>query len=300
MKPEGKHGGDVVLYEQRGSVALVTMNRPEYRNAQNSAMTYALDRAFYQAAQDESINVIVLSGAGPSFSSGHDAGSPGKDIDKTFQRTSMWPNHVGKGEIEGMFKRKQEVFIEFCRRWRGIPKPTIAMVHGACVAGGLMLAWVCDIIVAADDAFFSDPIVRLGAPGVEYLAHPWEMRPRFAKEFLFLGERIDAQRALEMGMINRVVTRASLETTVMDIANRIATMPPVAVTLAKMSVNFAEDQMGLRSATDYAFIAQQLATAITVETRFREGTETTGSIGAMKQWAKGQGATIQRGRGSKK
>ena len=78
-------------------------------------------------------------------------------------------------------------------------------VQGACIAGGLMLAWICDLIVAADDAFFADPVVRMGIPGVEYFAHPWVMGPRFAKEFLFLGERVYAERALQLGMVNRVV-----------------------------------------------------------------------------------------------
>src|SRR5690606_6146455 len=97
------------------------------------------------------------------------------------------------------------------RRWREVPKPTIAMVQGACVAGGLMLAWVCDLIVASDDAFFADPVVRMGIPGVEYFAHPYELNPRIAKEFLFLGERMSAERAYQMGMLNRVVSRDQLE-----------------------------------------------------------------------------------------
>src|SRR5690242_13830458 len=118
-----------------------------------------------------------------------------------------------------------EVYLGMCRRWREIPKPSIAMVHGACIAGGLMLAWVCDLVLAAADAFFADPVVRMGIPGVEYFAHPWVMGPRFAKEFLFLGERVDARRAHELGMVNRVVARADLEASTLDLANRIATMP---------------------------------------------------------------------------
>ena len=103
-----------------------------------------------------------------------------------------------------------EVYLGMCRRWREIPKPTIAMVQGACIAGGLMLAWVCDVIIAADDAFFADPVVRMGIPGVEYFAHPWVLGPRFAKEMLFTGDRFGARRAYELGMVNRVVPRAEL------------------------------------------------------------------------------------------
>ena len=92
-----------------------------------------------------------------------------------------------------------------CRRWREIPKPMIAMIQGACIAGGLMLAFVCDLIVATDDAFFADPVVRMGIPGVEYFAHPWVLGSRAAKEILFTGDRFTAQRAYEWGMVNRVV-----------------------------------------------------------------------------------------------
>jgi enoyl-CoA hydratase len=152
-----------------------------------------------------------------------------------------------------------------CRRWREIPKPTIAMVQGACVAGGLMLAWVCDLVVAADDAFFADPVVRMGIPGVEYFAHPWVMGPRFAKEFLFLGERVGATRALELGMVNRVVPRSDLNDATMDIANRIARMPRLGLALAKKAVNQAEDLMGLHAGMDATFGLHHLAHAHNAE-----------------------------------
>jgi enoyl-CoA hydratase len=124
-----------------------------------------------------------------------------------------------------------------------------------------MLAWACDLIIASDDAFFSDPVVTMGAPGVEFFAHPWQMGPRFAKEFLFLGERIDAFRAFQLGMVNRVVRSAELESSTIDLANRIANAPPIALTLAKMSVNAAEEAMGLRLGIEHAFALHQLAHA---------------------------------------
>ena len=163
-------GHDVVLYESSDGVATVTMNRPEYHNAQNSAMTYALDAAFRRAIDDDAVKVIVLRGAGKHFSAGHDIGTPGRDINKSFERTGLWYDHVGKPGGEMLYAREQEVYLGMCRRWRDMPKPTIAMVQGACVAGGLMLAWICDLIVASEDAFFSDPVVRMGIPGVEYFA----------------------------------------------------------------------------------------------------------------------------------
>ncbi len=254
-----------VLYSQTGPVAVIALNRPEFRNAQNSAMTYALDAALHRAAMDDSVAVIVLRGNGEHFSAGHDIGSPGRDIDVSYPRVTMWPDHVGKPGIESRLDRESEVYLELVRRWRAIPKPTLAAVQGACIAGGLMLAWACDLLIAADNAFFADPVLRMGAPGVEYFAHPWQMGPRFAKEFLFLGERVGAQRAFELGMVNRVVPAADLDAATIDIANRIAAMPRMALTLTKMAVNFAEDSMGLRAGIDHAFGLHQLAHAASAE-----------------------------------
>jgi enoyl-CoA hydratase len=257
---------DVVLYHTQGPAAVITMNRPRYRNAQNSAMTYALDEAFYRAVADDEVRVIVLAGAGDHFSAGHDIGTPERDIDQSFARKAgLWWDHVGKPGAESRFARESEVYLGMCRRWREIPKPTIAMVQGACIAGGLMLAWCCDLIVAAEDAFFADPVVRMGIPGVEYFAHPWVMGPRFAKEFLFLGERVPAARALELGMVNRVVPRSSLEESTLDIANRIATMPRLGLALTKRAVNQAEDLMGLHSGMDSAFGLHHVAHAHNAE-----------------------------------
>src|SRR3546814_2619886 len=96
------------------------------------------------------------------------------------------------------------------------------MVQGACISGGLMLAWVCDLIIASDDAYFADPTVTMGIPGVEYFAHAFELHPRIAKEFLFLGERMNAERACTMGMVNRVTTRDALATQTRAIAHKLA------------------------------------------------------------------------------
>ncbi|WP_236211907.1 enoyl-CoA hydratase [Metapseudomonas otitidis] len=243
----------VVHYEVQGPVALVTMQRPEYHNAQNSRMTYALDAAFRRACDDDAVKVIVLRGAGKHFSAGHDIGTPGRDIDQSFERTSLWYDHVGKPGGEFLYAREQEVYLGMCRRWRDMPKPTIAMVQGACVAGGLMLAWVCDLIIASEDAFFSDPVVRMGIPGVEYFAHVHELNPRIAKEFLFLGERMGAERAWQMGMVNKVVPRDVLLDVTLDVARRIAQMPRLGLQLTKQAVNNAEDLMGKRATMDMVF-----------------------------------------------
>jgi enoyl-CoA hydratase len=169
-----------VLYATEGPVAWITMNRPKYHNAQNSQMTYALDAAFQRAVDDDEIRAIVLAGEGKHFSAGHDIGTPGRDFGETFDRKHLLPDHNTRRAAEAGYTREHEVYLGMCRRWRDVPKPTIAAVQGACISGGLMLAWVCDLIVASDDAFFQDPVNRMGIPGVEYFAHGFELPPRVA------------------------------------------------------------------------------------------------------------------------
>ncbi|OOE10249.1 enoyl-CoA hydratase [Stutzerimonas degradans] len=242
-----------VQYRVEDGVAILTLSRPQFNNVQNSQMTYALDAAFRRAVDDDSVKVIVLGGTGKHFSAGHDIGTPGRDVNRPFERQHLWWDHSNKPGGEFLYVREQEVYLNMCRRWREIPKPTIAMVQGACVAGGLMLAWVCDLIVASEDAFFQDPVVRMGIPGVEYFAHAFEMHPRIAKEFLFLGERMPAARAFELGMVNRVVPREALEQQTLDIARRIATQPRMGLALTKQAVNHIEDLQGKRTGMEAAF-----------------------------------------------
>ncbi|MEU7136353.1 enoyl-CoA hydratase [Streptomyces sp. NPDC046261] len=256
-----------VLYERRAPLARITMNRPEYRNAQNSAMTYALDRAFYRAADDDEVKVIVLAGAGEHFSAGHDIGTPRRDAHLPFERRAgLWWDHSDKEGAEQRFARESEVYLGMCRRWRELPKPVLASVQGACVAGGLMLAWVCDLIVASEDAFFADPVVRMGIPGVEYFAHPWVMPPRVAKEFLYTGDRMSARRAYEVGMVNHLVPRTELAAATDTLAGRVARMPRMGLALAKRAVNQAEDLQGLHAGLDSVFGLHHLAHAHNAET----------------------------------
>lgn len=242
-----------VKYAVADGIASITMSRPDFNNAQNSQMTYALDAAFRQAVNDDAVKVIVLRGEGRHFSAGHDIGTPGRDINKPFERVHLWWDHTNKPGGEYLYAREQEVYLNMCRRWRELPKPTIAMVQGACVAGGLMLAWVCDLIVASDDAFFQDPVVRMGIPGVEYFAHPYELNPRIAKEFLMTGDRMGAERAWQMGMVNRVVPRAELEAATYALAAKVAAQPRMGLALTKQAINHVEDLQGKRSAMDATF-----------------------------------------------
>ncbi|GAB2716371.1 enoyl-CoA hydratase [Nocardia thraciensis] len=258
--------GEVVTYVRRGPVAIVTMNRPRYRNAQNSVMTYALDAAFTRAVEDAEVKVIVLAGNGKHFSAGHDIGTPGRDHHVHYaNKAALWWDHVDRPGGDQRFARESEVYLGMCRRWRELPKPTIAVVQGACIAGALMLAWSCDLIVASDDAFFSDPVVRMGIPGVEYFAHPWMLGPRRAKEILFTGDRFTAAQAYEWGMVNRVAPREELEAQALELAEKISAMPQFGLALAKKAVNQCEDLMGMRAGMDSVFGLHHFAHAHNAE-----------------------------------
>lgn len=245
--------GEPVQYRVEDGIAILTMSRPQYNNVQNSQMTYALDDCFARAINDDDVKVIMLTSTGKHFSAGHDIGTPGRDVNKEFERKSLWWDHTNKPGGEFLYVREQEVYLNMCRRWRDMPKPTIAVVQGGCIAGGLMLAWVCDFIVASDDAFFQDPVVRMGIPGVEYFAHAFEMHPRIAKEFLMLGDRMPATRAYELGMVNRVVARDELHNEALKMAQRIATQPRMGLALTKQAINHIEDLQGKRTGMEAAF-----------------------------------------------
>lgn len=250
-----------VLYRVEEGAAWITMNRPAFHNAQNSQMTYALDAAFARAVDDDTVRVIVLAGSGKHFSAGHDIGTPGRDLHKRFERKHLLPDHTNKPGAELLYTREQEVYLNMCRRWRDIPKPTIAMVQGACIAGGLMLAWICDLIVASEDAYFQDPVQRMGIPGVEYFAHAFELPPRVAKEFLLLGERMSAQRAYSFGMVNRVVPREGLQAEVQGMIDNLRQKGRLGLWLTKQAVNHVEELRGKRTAMDAVFHMHHFAHA---------------------------------------
>lgn len=245
-----------------GVIARITLSRPEVRNAQDRRMTYELDAAFAAAAADPAVKVIVLAADGPHFSSGHDLKDP-----KTFRPPPVnLVGGVGRGGVEGYMADEEEIYIGMCRRWRELSKPTIASVQGKTIAGGLMLMWVCDLIIASDDATFSDPTVAFGVNGVEWFCHPWELGPRKAKELLFTGDVLTAAEAAALGMVNRVVPRDRLAEETLALARRIATKPSFALKLAKLSVNQAVDAQGFPAAQQAAFGLHHLAHTARPET----------------------------------
>jgi enoyl-CoA hydratase len=252
-----------VRYETPANgVARIVLAREAQRNAQDKRMTYELNAAFDRAARDAAVKVIILAADGPHFSSGHDLRD--RTSISEFEPVSNWGGFDSPG-AEGRQAVEEEIYFGMCWRWRNLPKPTIAEVQGKVIAGGLMLVWVCDLIIAADDATFSDPVVAFGVNGVEYFGHPWEFGVRKAKELLFTGGTISADEARQLGMVNRVVPRAELAAHTLSIAQRIAQRPAMGLRLAKQSVNQAQDAQGFWSALQAAMSLQQLGHSHNVE-----------------------------------
>lgn len=248
----------IVYEEPAKSVARIVLNRVESRNAQDTTLLYELNDALDRAAHSDEVAVIILAANGPHFSSGHDLREPdlmGKLNE--FPTVGTW-SQFGAPGAEGWMAREQELYRGFSERWRNIPKPTIAAVQGKCIAGGLMLVWPCDLIVAAEDAMFLDNTLSMGMCGVEYFAHPWELGPRKAKEMLFTSDWVDAKEAHRLGMVNHVVPLHDLNEFALNLAEKIAGKPRFALKLAKESVNAAEDAMGRISAMQTAFALHQL------------------------------------------
>ncbi|MHB8576211.1 MAG: enoyl-CoA hydratase-related protein [Dehalococcoidia bacterium] len=219
-----------ILYETSDDgIARLILNRPEVRNAQSRRLLEEMDDAFARAAADPAVAVIVLSGNGQSFSAGHDLGSKEQREDALAR-----PYEDG---VRGRYKRVWDLYIDAGLRWRNLPKPTIAMVHGFCIFGGWMIATAMDLIVASDDAKFL-------ASHFQYFSVPYDVGPRKAKELLFEFRFMHADEAERSGMVNRVVPRAQLEEETLALARRIAQNDPFWLRLAKLSVNQAQDHMG--------------------------------------------------------
>lgn len=249
-----------ILYEEPAEgVARIVLNRTATLNAQDTQLLYELNEAYDRATQDERIKVIITAANGKHFSSGHDLRE--RDHLETQDKYKPVTNATGyrRDGAEGRQAREEEIYTGFCERWRNIPKPTIAAVQGRCVAGGLMLCWPSDIIIAADDALFEDVTVMLGIPGVEFFMHPWELGVRKAKEMLFAGAQINAEEARQLGMVNRVVPRAQLEDETLALAIKIAQRPSFALKLAKQAVNNVQDAQGRHAAQTAAFAMHHLA-----------------------------------------
>ena len=258
------HDGEIaefetILYDtSTPKVARIVLNRVEARNAQDVRLLYELNDAFDLAARDDEVSVVVLAANGPHFSAGHDLREQDQLV-ALGRRTPVgtWCG-FGCDGAEGRTAIEKEIYLGLSERWRNLAKPTIAEVHGKVIAGGLMLVWPCDLIVASEDASFSDNTVSMGVCGAEFFGHPWELGVRAAKEMLFTSEPVSAETAHRMGMVNHVVERDQLTSFTMALASKIAEKPLFALKLAKEAVNVAQDAQGRVSAMSASFAMHQL------------------------------------------
>ncbi len=218
-----------IRYEMQGKVAVISLARPQARNAQSRVLIEELDAAFDRAAKDSAVNVVVLRGDGDHFSAGHDLGSPEELADKKAR-----PELEG---LRGRYNRSWNLYVDATLRWRNLPKPTIAAVQGYCIFGGWMFASACDIVIAADDALFLPT-------NFQYFAVPWDMHPRKAKAILFESRLVDAKEAEELDFVSWVVPRARLDVEVMEYAQRVAENDPFQLRMIKLAINQVQDTQG--------------------------------------------------------
>ena len=240
-------------------IARIWLDRADARNAQSVDFLYELNDAFDKAMNDRAVKAIILAARGPHFSAGHDL------RDKKFGRALEDDGQIGTwagGEAQGAeeyYCHEKEIYEGLCRRWRDLSKPTIASVQGKAIAGGLMLIWPMDFVVASDDATFQDNTMFMGIPGVEYFAHVWELGIRKAKEFLLTGAPITADEAERAGMVNRVVPRDKLEEETLAFARQVVDKPSFALKLGKDAINAAFAAQGFDNVQRAAFNAHHLA-----------------------------------------
>ncbi len=235
-----------IEYEAAEGIATITLNRPQAANAQTPALLDDLDEAWRRASDDDEVRVIILQANGKHFSAGHDIRSVGDDDGAP----PSWT-------LASIYQIEARRFLEYSLRWRNVPKPSIAAVQGVCIAGGLLLCWPCDLIIAADNATFSDPVVNMGIGGVEYHGHTWEWGARKAKELLFTGRAMTALEAEQLGMVTRVVPLDDLRSETRALAETIATKHPFALRQAKRAVNQTLDVQGFYAAIQAVFDVHQ-------------------------------------------
>ncbi|UCE86009.1 MAG: enoyl-CoA hydratase/isomerase family protein [Deltaproteobacteria bacterium] len=229
---------DEVLYEVDGEVALVTLNRPRYRNAQSWRLLDALDAAFDRAMEDAAVRAVVVRGAGDHFSSGHDLGTPE-------QRAEQEARGIPERGLRN-YENFRKVNLDYTLKWRSLPKPTIAMVRGYCIFGGWMIAAAMDLVFASPDA-------RFLAGLVEYFSAPFDLHPRKAKELIFESRFIDAEEARALGFVNRVYPADALERETLAYARRVGENGRALVRMAKLAINKAQDIQGFSAAMESAF-----------------------------------------------
>jgi enoyl-CoA hydratase len=227
---------DSILLERIGSVARITLNRPARANALSQGMLAEIAHALDALESDADVRAVVVRGAGQTFSSGFDL------------KEQMERRPTGRAQWQPILRRDFDTVMRF---WH-FPKPTIAAVRGACLAGACELALACDMTIAAPDAFFGEPELKFGA-GIVVMILPWIVGPKVAKEIILTGEdRLDAKRALAIGMINRIVPAEDLEATSLRLARHIAAVDPQLVKQTKQAINRAFEAQGMLAALEDA------------------------------------------------
>ena len=220
---------DDLLETCADGVATLTMNRPERRNAMSRPMLDAMQDALVRLAADSGVGCVVLTGAGPAFCAGGDVKAMAEraDADKTLEEKAQ----------------DLRARMEISRLLHEMPKPTIAKVRGAAAGAGLSLALACDLRIASDNSKFTTAFARVGFPGdfggTYFLTKL--VGAAKARELYFTAEMLDAARALELGVVNRVVPDAELDAAVADLAGRLAKGPSVAYGYMKKNLNAALD-----------------------------------------------------------
>jgi enoyl-CoA hydratase len=255
---------DYIEYEVVDRVAVITLDRPEKANAQHRPLLIELNECFERAVADNDVNVVLLQANGRHFSAGHDLGGASRAQNGKEGDAPAMPQNWTMADT---YRSEAEYFLGYSLAWRNIPKPSIAAVQGKCIAAGLMLCWPCDLIIAADNAEFSDPTARMGLAGVEYMAHTWEFGPRKAKELLFRSTAITADDALALGMVNKVVPLEELRDEAMAWARDIATLDPIMTRLVKRGINSTLDTMGFSASLAHSFDIHELAHGIMASMR---------------------------------
>jgi enoyl-CoA hydratase len=242
-----------------GQIVRILLNRPEVRNAQNRGMLVELDEAFRHAEADDAVRVVILGGAGPMFSAGHDMGTKEAVEERAGGHASYLQNGGTRKGAESLMLQEWHHFFQNTLRWRNLRKITVAQVHGDVYSAGLMLMWACDLIVCADDVTFADVVgTRLGMCGVEYFAHPWEFGPRKTKELMLTGDSISVDEAHALGMVSKIFPSDELGEQTLAFARRIAQLPTMSALLIKESVNQTVDNMGFHNALNACFTLHEL------------------------------------------
>jgi enoyl-CoA hydratase/carnithine racemase len=228
----------VVVYEKDGPVARIILNWPEKANSQSSEMVWQVDRALDLAEHDFDVKVVIVKANGKGFCAGHVIAGP--DAYPEFQRSIA---AIGKNWIGS-----RDLFLWPTLRYYEFAKPTISQVHGYCLGGGTYWAYLTDITIASDDAYFQMPLVQgLGFPGGETMVEPWTfMNRKRAAEYLYTARTLTAAEAEQYGLINKVVPRDELEAEVEAMAAHIARAPLSTLMGTKSLLVRAWDQMGMR------------------------------------------------------